>query len=78
LVGFETEVTLLASTKPITPIHEHGWCDALAVSSGKGGTITRQIADSLQRAGIVLEMYHAEAAPGQVSAMELVRYFPPH
>jgi hypothetical protein len=31
-----------------------------------GASVTHQIADSLQRAGIVLEMYHVGAAPGQV------------
>ena len=69
MVGFETEVTLLASTDPIAPVHCKEWCDALTLSSGsRGASVTRQIADSLQRAGIVLEMYHVGAAPGQVSA----------
>ena len=59
---------MLSSTDPITPVHNHGWCDALALSSETPGErVTREIADNLQRAGIVLEMYHAEAAPGQVS-----------
>lgn len=70
LVGFETEVILLSSTDPdIVAINNHGWCDALALPSGSlEARVTREIADNLQRAGIALEMYHAEAAPGQVSS----------
>jgi hypothetical protein len=76
LVGFETEVILLSRTT--TPVHNHGWCDSLALSPGSSGAgVTRAIADALQHAGIELEMYHAEAAPGQVSChVQLTIYFP--
>lgn len=67
LIGVETEFILLSSTDPITPSNTHSWSDNLKLPSGSTEQIVmREIADNIQKAGIVLEMYHGEAAPGQV------------
>lgn len=70
LVGVETEFILLSSTDPITAVNHHGWCDTLKTPSGSiEAKVMREIADNLQKAGVDLEMYHAEATPGQVSVI---------
>lgn len=67
LVGFETEFVLLSSTKPITAVNDYGWSTSNALPSGQAETIVmREIAEGLLEAGIELQMYHAEACPGQV------------
>ncbi|KAF8317666.1 glutamine synthetase/guanido kinase [Clavulina sp. PMI_390] len=66
LVGFETEFILLSSTDPITAVNPHGYCDTLKTPSGSiEAVVMRNIADNLNEACIPLQMYHAEAAPGQ-------------
>ena len=76
LVGVETEFTLLKSTEPeIVPVDYHDWSRANATLAGSvGSKVLEEIADSLLTAGFELEMYHAEAGPGQfevvVGAME--------
>ncbi|KAF8873768.1 hypothetical protein BD779DRAFT_1705403 [Infundibulicybe gibba] len=66
LVGVESEFILLKSVSPLEAVNEHGWSNAQALSTGTLETQAMQeIADALQEAGIELQMYHAEAAPGQ-------------
>ncbi|KIM42454.1 hypothetical protein M413DRAFT_444874 [Hebeloma cylindrosporum] len=66
LVGFESEFILLKNTMPIEPINQHGWCNSPALPTGtKEYQILEEIAESLSLSGVELQMYHAEAAPGQ-------------
>ncbi|TFK48874.1 glutamine synthetase/guanido kinase [Heliocybe sulcata] len=66
LVGFETEFILLKSVDPIEAVNDHGWSNSPALPSGAVETkVLEEIADHLQASGVELEMYHAEAAPGQ-------------
>ena len=67
LVGVETEFMLLKSTEPeIVPVDYHDWSRSNATLAGSvGSKVLEEIADSLQTAGLELEMYHAEAGPGQ-------------
>ena len=69
LVGFESEFILLSATKPkIVPVNEADWSVSSKMPSGAVETIVmEEIALKLGEAGIELQMYHAEAAPGQVS-----------
>jgi glutamine synthetase len=67
LVGFETEFILLKSTAPIVAVNDHGWSVSAALGTGSlEAKVLEEIAQALQLAGIELQMYHAEAAPGQV------------
>ncbi|KAK7062631.1 hypothetical protein VNI00_000119 [Paramarasmius palmivorus] len=66
LVGFETEFILLKSTDPITPVNVHSWTAGEALRPGTvEARVLREIVDSLQKSGVEIDMYHAEAAPGQ-------------
>ncbi|EIW78078.1 glutamine synthetase guanido kinase [Coniophora puteana RWD-64-598 SS2] len=66
LVGFESEFVLLSATDPPKAINDDGWCIASSISAGtKGQEVLEEIADAIQQAGIELQMYHSEAAPGQ-------------
>jgi glutamine synthetase len=66
LVGFETEFILLKKTMPVEAINQHGWCNAPALPSGtKEAQILEEIAEALAISGVEVQMYHAEAAPGQ-------------
>jgi glutamine synthetase len=66
LVGFETEFILLKSTSPIEAVNNHGWSNSPKLPSGSVETkVLQEIAKSLQESGVELQMYHAEAAPGQ-------------
>ncbi|THH03709.1 hypothetical protein EW145_g6067 [Phellinidium pouzarii] len=68
LVGFETEVIFLKSTDPIEAVNDYGWSESGAISAGTPETIAlEEIADALEQSGIELQMYHAEAAPGQTA-----------
>ena len=51
---------------PIEAINPHGWCNSPALPTGtKEYQILEEIAESLSLSGVELQMYHAEAAPGQ-------------
>ncbi|KAF9220852.1 glutamine synthetase/guanido kinase [Gyrodon lividus] len=66
LVGFETEFILLKSTNPVVAVNNHGWSNSPALATGTTeAKVLEEIADALQKAGIELQMYHSEAAPGQ-------------
>lgn len=74
LVGFESEFILLSATKPqIVPVNEADWSVSSKLPSGSvEARVLEEIAEKLAEAGIELQMYHAEAAPGQVSLSLLV------
>ncbi|KAJ7593597.1 hypothetical protein C8J56DRAFT_924631 [Mycena floridula] len=66
LVGFESEFILLKSTNPVQASNIHNWCAADGLLAGSTeAVILREIGDALRSSGIALQMYHAEAAPGQ-------------
>ncbi|KAF8841120.1 glutamine synthetase/guanido kinase [Paxillus ammoniavirescens] len=66
LVGIETEFILLKSTNPIVAVNNHGWSNSPALATGTTeAKVLEEIADVLLDAGIELQMYHSEAAPGQ-------------
>ncbi|KAJ6630086.1 hypothetical protein B0H10DRAFT_1109652 [Mycena sp. CBHHK59/15] len=67
LVGFETEFILLASTSPITTVHNlQGYSNSLALPTGSvAERVLEEIVNALEISGVEVQMYHAEAAPGQ-------------
>ncbi|OBZ77907.1 Protein fluG [Grifola frondosa] len=69
LIGFESEFILLNATSPELSFVNHAdWsCSAKTRSGSVETTVLEEIADVLLAANIELQMYHAEAAPGQVS-----------
>ena len=67
LVGFETEFVLLKSTSPIEPINIHSWTSADALRSGSMSTkVVADMVQAVELSGIEVQIYHGEAAPGQV------------
>ena len=66
LIGVESEFILLKQTNPIIEaVNSHGWSNSPALPSGSvEAKVLEEIADALNTAGIELQMYHAEAAPG--------------
>ena len=47
-------------------ISTHDWSTTSSIYTGSTGAIVlEEIADALQAGGVELQMYHAEAAPGQ-------------
>lgn len=69
LVGFESEFILLKSTKPVVPLTEHCIMDTKALIAGSlQEKVLEEIGDGIRASGIELQLYHAEAAPGQVKA----------
>ncbi|KAJ7106496.1 hypothetical protein C8R43DRAFT_1140527 [Mycena crocata] len=66
LVGFESEFILLKGTDPVEPGNIHDWSSSVGLLAGSTESIILQeIADAITAAGISLEMFHPEAAPGQ-------------
>ena len=67
LIGVESELILLKQTNPtIEAVNNHGYSNSPALPSGSvEAKVLEEIADALNTAGIELQMYHAEAAPGQ-------------
>lgn len=67
-MGFETEVIFLRSMEPLRAVNEYGWSESPAICAGTDeAKALEEIAEALALSGIELQMYHAEAAPGQVS-----------
>lgn len=66
-MGFETEVIFLEDgVHPPVAISEHAWSTSLSMrSSSVGKAIVEEIYDVLMDAGIEVEQFHAESAPGQ-------------
>ena len=68
LVGVESEFILLSATRP-EPLYVNyaDWsCSAKTCTGSVETRVLEEIANCLINAGIELQMYHAEAAPGQV------------
>ncbi|TFK65119.1 glutamine synthetase/guanido kinase [Pluteus cervinus] len=68
LVGFETEFILLwkADASGVLPVDMHGWSNSQALYTGHQGSIVlEEIVQALTEAGVEVQMYHSEAAPGQ-------------
>nr|GAT45763.1 glutamine synthetase guanidokinase [Mycena chlorophos] len=66
LIGFESEFILLKSTDPVEPAHEHQFSASEGMLAGSTEAAAMEaIGDAITAAGISLEMFHAEAAPGQ-------------
>ncbi|KAJ7219748.1 hypothetical protein C8J57DRAFT_256857 [Mycena rebaudengoi] len=66
LVGFETEFILLKATDPVEPVNIHDWSSSVGLLAGSPELkAVEEIADAITASGITLEMFHAEAAPGQ-------------
>ncbi|KAJ7634911.1 hypothetical protein FB45DRAFT_477249 [Roridomyces roridus] len=66
LVGVETEFILLKSVEPLEPVNVHEWSTSAGLLTGSiQAVVLEEIADSIQAAGITLEVYHAESAPSQ-------------
>ncbi|KAJ6606048.1 hypothetical protein DFH09DRAFT_1119178 [Mycena vulgaris] len=67
LVGFETEFILLTSTSPITTVHNlQGYSNSLALPTDSiAERVLEEIVNALELSGVEVQMYHAEAAPGQ-------------
>ena len=72
LVGFESEFTLLSATTPkLVTVNDADWSLSAKLPGGSvEATVLEEIAVKLAEASIELQMYHAEAAPGQVSLFE--------
>jgi glutamine synthetase len=67
LVGFESEFILLKSTRPVQAVKEHYPMDTKALIAGSvEEKLLEEISDGIQASGIELQLYHAEASPGQV------------
>ena len=65
-MGFETEFILLKNANPVEAVNHHGWSNVAALASGTTeAQVLEEIADALAMADVELQMYHAEAAPGQ-------------
>lgn len=73
LVGFESEFILLKETSPkIVTVGKGDWSLSSKLPSGNvESVVLQEIAENLESAGIELQMYHGEAAPGQVGAPPL-------
>lgn len=67
LAGFESEFILLSATSPQpVAVNNAGWsCSAKHPTGSVEAIVLEEIADAIEAAGIELQMYHAEAAPGQ-------------
>ncbi|KAF9002344.1 hypothetical protein BDQ17DRAFT_1409628 [Cyathus striatus] len=68
LVGFESEFILLhaGAGDDIKAVSDHAWAAARAFDSGSvSEKVVDKIAKAVQRSGIEVQLYHAEAAPGQ-------------
>ncbi|TCD66346.1 hypothetical protein EIP91_001450 [Steccherinum ochraceum] len=66
LAGVEHEFVLLSSMSPATAVNSADWTASTKLPAGSTeAAVLQEIADVLQNSQIELQMYHAEAAPGQ-------------
>ncbi|TCD61518.1 hypothetical protein EIP91_008299 [Steccherinum ochraceum] len=66
LAGVEHEFILLTTTSPATAINSADWAVSSKLPSGSTeAKVLQEIARLLEAASIEVQMYHAEAAPGQ-------------
>lgn len=65
-MGIETEFILLKGTDPIEPLDYHDYSIASSLYTGTlASEVLEEIATALRLGGIEVQVYHAEAAPGQ-------------
>lgn len=72
LVGFETEFILLRKGEDgtVIPGNRHPWSASRATLTGSPESLVlEEVAETLKNAFIRVEMFHAEAAPGQASSI---------
>ena len=70
LVGVESEFVLLNSTKPISTGNSGDYSCAAKLPCGSIETkVIEEISEALEAAGIEVQQYHGEAAPGQVCVL---------
>ena len=65
LVGFELEFTLLKDRRGTEVSDHHGWSASSSLHPGVPAEILNAMVTALERGGIVVHSYHAEAGPGQ-------------
>lgn len=65
LVGFELEFTLLKDKKGVEVLDNHSWSTSSSLHSGAPAEILDAMVTALERGGIVVHSFHAEAGPGQ-------------
>lgn len=75
LVGVESEFILLRETEPeLKFVNDADWsCSRKTRTGSVEAAVLDEIAADLLAAGVEVQMYHAEAAPGQVSSMRRMR-----
>ena len=79
LVGFETEFILLKSTNPIEPTSIHAWSSADSLRSGSTSTtVVAEMVHAIELSGIEVQIYHGEAAPGQVCHYKIYKNWIDH
>lgn len=71
LVGMEHEFMLLSATNPEPVfVNDADWSCAAKIRTGSTeALVLEEIAQCLVDAGLEVQQYHAEAAPGQVSLL---------
>jgi glutamine synthetase len=65
LVGFELEFTLLKGRKGTEVLDDHDWSTSSSIHPGEPAEILEAMVTALERGGIVVHSFHAEAGPGQ-------------
>lgn len=65
LIGFELEFTLLKDRKGTEVLDNHDWSVSSSLYPGEPAEILDAMVSNLERAGIVVHSFHAEAGPGQ-------------
>jgi len=65
LVGFELEFTLLMDQKGTEVLDDHDWSTSSSLHCGAPAEILDAMVTALERGGIVVHSFHAEAGPGQ-------------
>ena len=64
---------MLKSTNPVEPVNVHAWTSTDALRSGSTATIAlADMVNAIELSGIEVQIYHGEAAPGQVCSKFLI------
>ena len=65
LVGFELEFTLLKDRKGTEVLDDHDWSTSSSLHPNAPAEILDAMVTALDRGGIIVHSFHAEAGPGQ-------------
>ena len=65
LVGFELEFTLLKDKEGTEILDDHNWSTSSSLHPGAPAEILDAMVTTLERGGIAVHSFHAEAGPGQ-------------